>query len=521
MSHYITKHGKLDDYQPPPEILLQSAVDAMPSHIAILDAGADIIGINYAWQRFGIENDYGQDSFGLGENYLQTCEVAEGRDADEAEQVAEGIQRIMNEQDEIFRLEYPCHSPASKRWFTLQVARFEYQGDMRVITAHQNITDMKMAQQSLIQNQRRLQTIMDAVYDGIFTVDERGYIETVNPAVAEIFQYSPEDMRNLHLTALMPEPYCTQYDTYIRRHRRVNAQRYAEVGHEVQGRRRDGSVFPMYLAMSRAFVDGRWLFTGIVQDLTPRKQMQQELIEKERLQVELEKERELRDLKNRFMSMISHELRTPLSVILLSSDFLRRYEDRMSDIEKVETINTIQTQVHHLENLVDDVSALSRADQITTNVHTEMIDLIDLCGDVVANAQMLYTETHRILFDPQGIIPAIPGDAKLLRQVFTNLLSNAAKYSDTGTRVMLQMRVHGDDVVIRVIDNGIGIPLEDQPKLFEPFHRAVNVGARPGTGLGLAVTKRAVELHGGRIDFESIPDSGTTFTVTLPIDDEL
>ncbi|MEO0562363.1 MAG: ATP-binding protein [Chloroflexota bacterium] len=518
----FNKNYQQNNFHPPPEdLLLQSALDALPSHIAMLDDDGEIVGVNTAWRRFGSANGYEQHEDGIGINYLRVCESATGRDSEEAQLVARGIRDIANERTDMFRLEYPCHSPKVRRWFTLQVARFEYEDELRVITAHQNVTDLKLAQRAFAQSQKRLQTIVDTVVDGIFTVDERGVIESVNPAFCEIFDFQPESLIGESIKMLMAEPYNTQYLSYIQRHRSVNSRRYAEIGHEVTGIRRSGQTFPMYLAMSRAYVGNRWIFTGIVQDLTPRKRMEQEVLERERLEIELEKERELIELKNRFMSMISHELRTPLSVIQLSSDFFRRYGDRMSDYEKEEAIATIQTQVKHLENMVDDVSALSRADSLDSAIRTESVSIMDLCSDVVANAQMLAADTHTIKFEVQSKhIDDILGDAKLLRQAFSNLLSNAVKYSEPGSTVYFVLTAYKEFIRVRVQDEGIGIPEEDQRNMFEPFHRARNVDARQGTGLGLAVTKRAVELHGGTISFESTVNVGTTFTVVLPLADE-
>jgi two-component system, LuxR family, sensor kinase FixL len=508
--------GGLNDISPP-ELLLSSVIDALPSNIAMLNERGDIIGVNEAWRRFGDANDYAHSNYGVGTNYIDICESSTGGDVEIAGQVAQAIRNISNEREALFRQEYPCHSPDERRWFVLQIARFEWQGDMRIITSHQNVTDLKMAQHAYAQSQKRLQAVVDTVVDGIFTANESGLIETVNPAVCEVFGYSPDEMVGRNFRELLASPYDVEYMNYIKRHRRVSSHRYTQINHEITGIRRDGSPFPVYVAMNRAYIGNRWLFTGIVQDLTTRKRIEQEVIEKERLQVELDNERDLRELKNRFMSMISHELRTPLSVIQLSSDFLRRYGDRMPEAEKLETIVTIQTQIHHLEGMVDDVSALSRADSLDIDVHTERIDIVDFCSDITANAQMIAADTHRIKFRNETNCPPILGDSKLLRQAFTNLISNAVKYSENGSVVLFNLDCEGDDLIISIVDSGIGIPEKDQINLFEPFHRAKNVGTRQGTGLGLAVTKRAIEMHGGYIDFESVENEGTTFTITLPI----
>lgn len=521
MNVHITSSSQMDNPQNPSELLLQSAIDSLPSHVAMLNEQAAITSVNAAWCDFGAHNDYSDPQYGLGTNYLQVCETATGQDANEAETVADSIRKILNERESVFRLEYPCHSPDTKRWFTLQIARFEWQGNLRVITAHQNVTDLKRAQLAYAQNEKRLQTIINTVVDGIFAMNEQGIIESVNPAMCEMFGYQPAELIGQHFQRLLPEPYRTQYIDYLRRHRQVSTRRYAEIAHEIKGTRKDGSEFPLYLAMSRAYLDRHWLFTGIVQDLTPRKRMEHEIREKQALEVELDQQRDLGELKNRFMSMISHELRTPLSVILLSSDFLRRYGDRMPEDEKAEAIATIQVQVRYLENMVGDISALSRADSLDQSIRAENVDLVDLCSDVVANAQILSADTHTILLDTHGHCPSMLADAKLLRQAFSNLLNNAIKYSPSGSTIRFECMCSPHEAVIKVIDQGIGIPEEDQPKLFEPFHRATNVGTRQGTGLGLAVTKRAIEMHHGTITFTTRPDIGTTFIVTLPIMDHV
>ena len=497
-------------------MLLQSALDSLPSHIAILDHSADIIGVNYAWKQFGIANGFQDSNVGMGQNYLTICAQSNGHDSEQAKSVAQGIENIINERDKLFRIEYPCHSPKARRWFILQVARFEWENQLRVITSHQNVTDLKKAQQAYAQSERRLQTIVDTVVDGIFTADEHGNIESINPAVCEIFGYQEIELIGKNINTFMPEPYASQYMNYIQRHRQFNHRRYEEVGHEVQGIRRGGIVFPMYLAMSRAYLGNRWIFTGVLQDLTPRKRIEQEMVEKEALRIELEKERELSELKNRFMSMISHELRTPLSVIMLSSDFMRRYADRMSEEEKLEAIATIQTQVQHLETMVDDVSALSRASHFVDELRNEPLNLIDLCGDIIANVRMLSSDSHHIQFNVSGNCPDIFADSKLLRQAIMNLLNNAVKYSAAGSTVSCTIDCDGEAISVTIADEGIGIPETDQAKLFEPFHRASNVDARPGTGLGLAVTKRAIELHGGTVTFHSIQREGTTFVIEIP-----
>ena len=258
-------------------------------------------------------------------------------------------------------------------------------------------------------------------------------------------------------------------------------------------------------------------FVGVLHDLTDRVYLEAERIEKEKISVALEKERELRELKDRFLSMMSHELRTPLALIRLSHDMLRQYGDKASDDERLQYLDSIRAQVEHLTDIIADVMAISRADSNQYDFAPEVIDLITYCRDIVEEFQLNYRNTHIVDFQCGVPIIRAPIDRKLMRQALTNLLSNAIKYSPNGSPVELLLRANGKHAIIRIRDHGIGIAPDDLKRLFEPFHRGGNVDTIPGTGLGLTIAHRAIKLHGGSIACESQLDQGTTFTIKLPM----
>ncbi len=258
-------------------------------------------------------------------------------------------------------------------------------------------------------------------------------------------------------------------------------------------------------------------FVGVLHDLTDRMYLEAERIEKEKISVALEKERELRELKDRFLSMMSHELRTPLALIRLSHDMLRQYGDKTSDEERLQYLDSIRAQVEHLTEIIADVMAISRTDSNRHDFAPEVIDLITYCRDIVEEFQLNYRNTHIVDFHCSAPIIRAPIDRKLMRQAITNLLSNAIKYSPDGSPVELTLRTNGRQAVIRIRDHGIGIAPDDLRRLFEPFHRGSNVDTIPGTGLGLTIAHRAIKLHGGSITCESKLNEGTTFTVKLPM----
>lgn len=494
------------------EQFVQSALDALSAHIAILDEIGQIIGVNAAWCDFADGNDYDGAHYAVGSNYLNICDAATGRNSREAPAVAKGIRAVLANELPEFRLEYPCHSPEEKRWFVVHVTRFDWSGKPRVIVAHQNVTELKEVQVELADSQRRIQTILDNVINGIVTLDSRGVIESINPAGAAIFDYDMADLFGQSVEVLLAEG--ERGDSIQALLKRLQNGGH----HEIQGVRRDGSTFSMYFAISRVVVGTRRIYTGIIQDVTDRKQIEMERIEKEKLALELDKERELRDLRNRFISMMSHELRTPLASIMLSSDLLKKYSDRIPPDERDQYIDNINAQVALLTDLIREVSTVNRSQGgVTRTISPQRIDLVTYCRDLADEYRLTNQGVHTLIFSSQYEHLYAMADPKLMRQVVGNLISNALKYTPAGGEVIVYVSNGGRYVTIRVSDNGIGIPKEDRVRLFEPFHRASNAQNMPGTGLGLTIARQAVELHGGTIKVESQVNVGTSVIVSLPI----
>lgn len=238
-----------------------------------------------------------------------------------------------------------------------------------------------------------------------------------------------------------------------------------------------------------------------------------------RLEMEktLEKERELINLKSRFISMASHEFRTPLTVILSASDNLKRYDEKMSKEEKVKRLDKIKAKVNHMTEMLDDILTVGKIESGTYSVNPEPLNLSQMIHSLTQEYQNSIGKSHQ--FDINLPIEKIllKGDRKLLNNIFSNLLSNAIKYSSPGSCIHIHLQETEQQAVCSIRDEGIGIPEENQKQLFEAFYRAENVENITGTGLGLFIMKKAVDLHNGKIEFESKPGVGSTFTVTLPL----
>jgi PAS domain S-box-containing protein len=237
----------------------------------------------------------------------------------------------------------------------------------------------------------------------------------------------------------------------------------------------------------------------------------------QQVQHALTQEKELNELKSRFISMASHEFRTPLSTILSSADLLEYYIQEGSIEKTLEHIQRIQKASVNMTELLNDILVIGKTEAGKIDYSPSSFDLVKFGGDLVEEMQLSVDSKHELTFVSYERYIAAYMDEKLLWHILTNLLSNAIKYSPKGGNVQLKLFCQDGAAVFQIQDEGIGIPKEDLPHLFESFHRAKNVGTISGSGLGLAIVKRSVDLHSGQIAIESAVGVGTTVTVTLPL----
>jgi signal transduction histidine kinase len=236
----------------------------------------------------------------------------------------------------------------------------------------------------------------------------------------------------------------------------------------------------------------------------------------EMLQQRFAQEKELSDLKLRFFSMVSHEFRTPLSIILGSAQMLTSSHRTWSDDRTLKNLRRIQSSAKVMTQLLNDILTLTRAEAGKLECKPETLDLEAFCLNLIEDFQALESVNHSLIFLSDGQVTHADLDERLLYSTLSNLISNAIKYSPANSTVQLRLSRISDSVIFQIHDEGAGIALEDQPSLFEPFYRGQNATAIAGTGLGLAVVKKCVDLQGGTIEVESENGKGTTFTVTVP-----
>ncbi|WP_199248899.1 PAS domain S-box protein [[Phormidium] sp. ETS-05] len=249
---------------------------------------------------------------------------------------------------------------------------------------------------------------------------------------------------------------------------------------------------------------------GAATDITYRVEAEAEI------RLALAGEKELNDLKSRFITTVSHEFRTPLATILSSADLLEFYSEYGGLEKRQAHIQRIQTAAIHLSNMLEEILVMGIAEAGIAQFRPVPVDLEQLCRDVLEEVELSYARGRDIIFTCSGR-RALMADPAQVRQILANLLANAFKYSPNDGGVQMDLEMGATQVVLRIRDFGIGIAAEDLPRVFDAFYRGKNVGNIPGTGLGLAIVKKAVELHSGTITVESQPGAGATFIITLPV----
>ncbi|MBX3014860.1 MAG: HAMP domain-containing histidine kinase [Caldilineaceae bacterium] len=235
------------------------------------------------------------------------------------------------------------------------------------------------------------------------------------------------------------------------------------------------------------------------------------------LEAALQVEKELNELKSRFVSMASHEFRTPLTTILLQTETLTVYRHKLTDEQIGQRLTKISEQVGYLKTIIEDVLQLARLQAGRAEFQPEPLALDPFCLSIIEEYQSHPDVTHQLVYRCHTPPPVANMDKRLMRQVISNLISNAIKYSPAEKPITIELIYNGAAIVLQVRDQGIGIPEADLKYLFQPFHRAANVGVTAGTGLGLVIAQESVTMHGGTIIVESKEKVGTTVTVKIPI----
>jgi PAS domain S-box-containing protein len=379
----------------------------------------------------------------------------------------------------------------------------------------QTVIWQKSTEEALLSSVATNRALLNAIPDLMFRIDRDGIFVNYKAAKESELFFHEANFLGKKVADVLPSHVAQPFLDCVEQARATGEVQVFEYQWSLQG---STSYWEARLAVSEENE-----VVAIVRNITDRKQAEDELHET------LKKEKELSELKSRFISTASHEFRTPLTTILGSAELLEYYSQKWSEEKKLVHFERIYAHVKHMTQMLDDVLLVGKAEAGKLEFQPSPMNAIQFCRCLVEELQLSAGRQHTLVFTAQS-----PGgdcqseadcspctsallDEKLLQHILSNLLSNAIKYSPIGSTIQFVLTCLDSHVIFQIQDRGMGIPEEDQPRLFEAFHRAKNATKLPGTGLGLAIVKNAVDLHGGEITVNSQVGVGTTFTVTLPL----
>lgn len=398
-----------------------------------------------------------------------------------------------------------------------------------------------------------MRSLFENATEGIVVANAAGNIMMMNPCAEKLFGYESEELMGKSVDLLLPDSMRAHHHQHRDNFVAKPVNRAMGHGRDLHARKKDGSVFPVEISLSHFDIEGELFVIAFVIDISVRKQieaereaqkkaleevsaqiklqnteLEQKIIDrttmlretlvqleqsKEELEISLQKEKELSDLKSRFVSTVSHEFRTPLSTVLSSASLLARYNEEADGTKRQRHIDRIKDSVRHLNGLMEDLLSLGRIDEGLIELHPEPFQLRVFLEELLSEMREIALPTQQLLLQVSGSEQSVL-DKRLLRNILLNLISNAIKFSsENGTIEVIAGQ--GEKLTISVKDAGIGISEEDQQHLFERFFRAKNAINIQGTGLGLHIVSKYIELLNGSIHLTSALGKGTTITIII------
>ena len=401
-----------------------------------------------------------------------------------------------------------------------------------------------------------LTSLFENATEGIILTNGSGNIVMVNPAAERVFGYNASELIGKPVEVLLPDNIKSHHQALREEFYEHPSNRVMGHGRDLYGKRKDGSKIPVEVSLSfYKRVDELFVIAFIV-DITQRKKIEQNILEQqkelekmatdmrrlntqleakveertvilkealqklERSQLELsealDKEKQLSEIKGRFVSMASHEFRTPLSTVLSSASLLSKYTTTEEQDKRNRHVEKIKNSVKHLNDILEDFLSLGKLNEGKVEVQNTKFDLKAFMEDTIDEMKGLLKKDQYFIFQHEGM-NTVCSDRKLLKNIIFNLTTNAIKFSDEGAPLELRSKITNDTMQVTIKDKGIGISEDDLGHLYSSFYRGRNAMNIQGTGLGLHIVKRYVELLSGTIELKSKLGEGSTFCITIPI----
>ena len=404
-------------------------------------------------------------------------------------------------------------------------------------------------------DQAHMTSLFENATEGIILTDGKGFIVLANPAAERMFGYSARELEKLPVEALIPSNFRTGHRSLREGFHKKPSNRSMGAGRDLFALKKNGEEFPVEISLSYYRKDDELFVIAFIVDITLRKEVELNLVNKQnelekvtfeirKLNTELEKkvderthilkealekleqsqtelhealdkEKQLNEIKSRFVSMASHEFRTPLSAVLSSAALLSKYTKEDDQEKRNKHIDRIKDSVKHLNDILEDFLSLGKLDEGRITADPHEFNLPEMIAETMADLKVVLKPGQKFNFRYEGD-EKICADKKLLRNILINLISNAAKFSEEDSPITISAKSNNEKNVITVTDKGIGISQKDQEHLFTMFYRASNVTNIQGTGLGLHIVKRYLDLINGAVNLQSTLGKGTSITITFP-----
>lgn len=408
----------------------------------------------------------------------------------------------------------------------------------------------------MLENEKDIFNVLFAsVSEGVVVVNDNQKIVLTNTSAEKMFGYTKNELEGQELNVLIPQKYHAGHGAHFDGFIKDRQSRQMGRGRDLFGARKDGTIFPVEAGLNPLKIEGESFIMALVIDITIRKQQELELkelntelekkvklrtktlsntvIELKKVNIErdaeikkriaaqneinnaLKKEKELNELKTKFLSLVSHEFKTPLSGILTSAMLLGKYKLTEQQEKRDKHIKTISDKVHYLNNILNDFLSIEKLETGKINYTYSNFKLSKVVNEVVYNANMLLKEGQKINYPDNIDDMSLFQDEKIVELALSNLVNNAIKYSSENSIVDIKINQDEINTTFIIKDNGIGIPFNDQKRIFNRYFRAENALLTQGTGIGLNIVMSHLENLGGTINFISEENKGSTFTIKL------
>lgn len=396
-----------------------------------------------------------------------------------------------------------------------------------------------------------LNLLSEAISEGVVIVDSTQTIVSVNASLEAMFGYRADELVGVHLNILIPKNIHQAHETYVERFVEDSDKRRMGHGRNLHGVHKNGQLIPVEAGLNPFQWEGKSYVMALVIDISVRKKQEEEILNlnaelegrieertrklnetvaelqdevakrtaaEKRIKTALKREKELNELKTKFLSMVSHEFKTPLSGILTSTILLGKYKLSEQQDKRDKHIQTIADKVHYLNNILNDFLSIERLDSGKEHYKPTTFKLSKVMNEVVYNANMLLKDGQKIVFPPEVDEYTLIQDEKILELCLSNLIHNAIKYSPEDTTITIEVAAENGMLILMVKDKGMGIPEHAQKNIFSRYFRAENAINDQGTGIGLNIVQGHLKNLNGYISFVSEEHQGSTFTMSLPLE---